>query len=374
VKVIYSFNSCGGKYTPNYWYLRMAELSVQSIKNCGYKVELYVDAESADFFKYDSFCVSFDSVHVVNFMQFPHDSAYWNFGKLYVYSLQTEPFLHVDFDTYFSHGFKIPKNGSIVTEKMREYRHAKAFQDVSILPNQRKIPEKLICSGLLGGSAYFVYKELFDFACKYCQNPPPENDEIMSYLIGVEEYNLSQLAQYYQLPIKELQYDMFFHWQGKNKRERYGKFIKKMYFKTFGKEMFYDKDDKVEDVQIKMTNEVYACKVIRGRGRSRQLGFPTANLRCEDVIPQGTYAAVVEYEGVAYKGLLNNYGRAEVYILDFSGDIYGKTLNVALKHCFGNERTVFKNSKSLATAIALDCDKVRDIIQLPTTVAALEEL
>ena len=239
MKVIYSFNSYAGKITPGYWYLRMAELSVQSMKNCGYRVELYVDAESVDFFRGDLFCVPFDAVHIVNFMQFPHDSAYWNFGKLYVYSLQNEPFLHVDFDTYFKSGFKIPENCAVVTEQLREYSYVKAFQDVAILQKQKQLPAQLICSGLLGGKAYFAFKELFEFAGEYCKNAPRTNGETMAYLVGVEEFNLSQLAQLYQLPVVELPRDKFFHWQGANKREVYGDIIKDLYFKTFNKLMYY---------------------------------------------------------------------------------------------------------------------------------------
>lgn len=243
MKVIYSFNSFAGKTTPGYWYLRMAELSVQSMKNCGYKVELYVDAESADFFRGDLFCVPFDTVHIVDFMQFPHNFSYWNFGKLYVYSLQNEPFLHVDFDTYFKPGFKIPENCAIVTEQLREYSYVKPFQHCAILQKQKQIPEKLICSGLLGGKAYFAFKELFEFACEYCKNPPATH-ETMGYLVGVEEFNLSQLAHLYQLPVVELPRDEFLHWQGENKREVYGDIIKDLYRKTFGKPMYYGADDK----------------------------------------------------------------------------------------------------------------------------------
>ncbi|MDR2962725.1 MAG: hypothetical protein LBU90_03670 [Bacteroidales bacterium] len=241
MKVIYSFNSYGGKNIPCAWWLRMAELSVQSMKNCGYRVELYTDTYCADVFRGSNFCVSFDVVHVVDFMQFPHNMAYWNFGKLYVYSLQSEAFLHVDFDTYFHTEFRIPESGHIITEQERDYTYVQAFKDCAILPKTDTIPAKLICSGLLGSTgAYFVWKEVFDFARTYCQKAP-RNTETMGYLVGVEEFNLSQIVQFYGLEVTELKPASFLHWQGANKRAQYDKYISKLYYETFKKSMYYNK-------------------------------------------------------------------------------------------------------------------------------------
>ncbi|MDR0941656.1 MAG: hypothetical protein LBM68_05470 [Bacteroidales bacterium] len=235
MKVIYSYNSYGGKNIPGAWWLRMAELSVGSMrKNTNYPVELYCDAESEAVFTGENFGAQFDKVHVVDFMHYPHHIAYWNFGKLLVYSLQEEPFLHVDFDTYFKRGFTIPE-GAIVTECARDYTFVRGFKEAAILPIDQ-IPEKLICSGLLGGSAYFAYRELFDFAKKQCQTSPHES-RAMEYLIGVEEFNLSQIADFYGLQAVELAKDSFLHFQGANKRERYDGIICDLYYITFGKSL-----------------------------------------------------------------------------------------------------------------------------------------
>jgi len=205
------------------------------MKNCGYKVELYVDAESEKYFTGETFLAKFDKVHVVDFMQFPHDAAYWNFGKLYVYSLQTEPFLHVDFDIYFKPRFKIPEDGNIITEQLRDYGYVQGFKDSKIF-DSNKIPAKLICSGLLGGDFYLAYRDLFSFAKEYCKKPP-KTTETMSYLVGVEEFNLSQIADFYGLKVVELPKDSFNHWQGANKRERYGSIICDLYYRTFDKNL-----------------------------------------------------------------------------------------------------------------------------------------
>jgi riboflavin kinase/FMN adenylyltransferase len=81
-------------------------------------------------------------------------------------------------------------------------------------------------------------------------------------------------------------------------------------------------------------------EVVRGDQRGRELGFPTANIQLDPQcgLRHGVYAVRVglgerRYDGVA------NFGRRpmfdtgvvllEVFLFDFSGDLYGKTLEVA---------------------------------------------
>jgi riboflavin kinase / FMN adenylyltransferase len=82
--------------------------------------------------------------------------------------------------------------------------------------------------------------------------------------------------------------------------------------------------------------------VISGDKRGRELGFPTANIKVDDkdkVIPAlGIYAVEFIVDHKAYKGLLSIGKRPtfyeegeivpEVYIYDFSDDIYGKFVTV----------------------------------------------
>jgi len=91
-------------------------------------------------------------------------------------------------------------------------------------------------------------------------------------------------------------------------------------------------------------------RVLKGKGRGRQLGFPTANLRPdrELILAPGVYAArAVLEEGQAgqgeparvEKGAVVNVGVrptfqegeywVEAYLIDFAGDLYEKTLAVA---------------------------------------------
>jgi riboflavin kinase/FMN adenylyltransferase len=80
--------------------------------------------------------------------------------------------------------------------------------------------------------------------------------------------------------------------------------------------------------------------VIDGDKRGRELGFPTANLRLDTGcrLRHGIYAVRVGCEGRRYDGVAS-FGRRpmfedggvllEVFLFDFAGDLYGKTIDVA---------------------------------------------
>ena len=81
-------------------------------------------------------------------------------------------------------------------------------------------------------------------------------------------------------------------------------------------------------------------EVIHGEKRGRDLGFPTANLRLDPGcgLRHGIYAVRVAVDGKRYGGVAS-FGRRptfdngapllETFLFDFSGDLYGKTIDVA---------------------------------------------
>ena len=79
--------------------------------------------------------------------------------------------------------------------------------------------------------------------------------------------------------------------------------------------------------------------VLRGAGRGRTLGFPTANLRPDRplVLAPGVYVARASWDGGAADAVVNvgyrpTFGEdqywVEAYLLDFSGDLYDRTLQL----------------------------------------------
>ncbi|WP_430513215.1 bifunctional riboflavin kinase/FAD synthetase [Pannonibacter phragmitetus] len=81
------------------------------------------------------------------------------------------------------------------------------------------------------------------------------------------------------------------------------------------------------------------AEVRHGEKRGRDLGYPTANLRLADdcTLKHGIYAVRVEVDGQRHDGVAS-FGRRptfdngapllEVFLFDFSGDLYSKTLRV----------------------------------------------
>jgi riboflavin kinase/FMN adenylyltransferase len=81
-------------------------------------------------------------------------------------------------------------------------------------------------------------------------------------------------------------------------------------------------------------------EVIHGDKRGRKLGFPTANVRLDAAcgLRHGVYAVRVAHAGRRYDGVAN-FGRRpmfdtgavllEVFLFDFAGDLYGRSIDVA---------------------------------------------
>ncbi len=82
-------------------------------------------------------------------------------------------------------------------------------------------------------------------------------------------------------------------------------------------------------------------QVVHGDKRGRELGYPTANLRLDPGcgLRYGIYAVRVEVDGKRFDAVAN-FGRRpmfdtgvvllEIFLFDFSGDLYGRTLDVAI--------------------------------------------
>lgn len=109
-------------------------------------------------------------------------------------------------------------------------------------------------------------------------------------------------------------------------------------------------------------------EVICGKSLGRQFGFPTANIAVADDAPvkDGVYAACADIDGRRF-GAVANVGRrptvdtqgerlAEIYFLDFDGNLYGRKLNVWLTAFIRNERK-FDNLDQLKQQIRQDVER-----------------
>ncbi|MEN3112638.1 bifunctional riboflavin kinase/FAD synthetase [Uliginosibacterium paludis] len=103
----------------------------------------------------------------------------------------------------------------------------------------------------------------------------------------------------------------------------------------------------------------------------RTIGFPTANIRMrQETLPlSGIFAVTVDggplrhAVGAASIGYRPTIAaglslRVEVFILDFSGDLYGEKLSVRFWHKLRDEKK-YESLEALKAAIGKDCDDVR---------------
>ena len=114
--------------------------------------------------------------------------------------------------------------------------------------------------------------------------------------------------------------------------------------------------------------------VILGRQLGRKLGFPTANLalESEQFPPSGVYAVHVVLDSKILPGVANLGFRPtvdltastrhfEVHLLDFSGDLYGRTLDVRFISRIRDE-VRFDSLDALKSQIHLDAHRARSIL------------
>ena len=116
-----------------------------------------------------------------------------------------------------------------------------------------------------------------------------------------------------------------------------------------------------------------AGRVVHGRHRGQQLGFPTANLRVSGLVlpPDGVYAVRARIhdshlDGVANLGLRPTFEEhersLEVHLFDFGEDLYGQRLEVSFVQQLRGE-VKFPHPQALMAAIARDVADARRVLE-----------
>jgi len=119
-------------------------------------------------------------------------------------------------------------------------------------------------------------------------------------------------------------------------------------------------------------------RVVRGEGRGRGLGIPTANLETEnETLPGGgVYAGYCRLARGAVVPSVVNLGRRptfgagglalEAHLLDFEGDLYGAALRLEFHHRLREERR-FESVPALLAQIGDDVSRARLLLSGPPT-------
>ena len=126
-------------------------------------------------------------------------------------------------------------------------------------------------------------------------------------------------------------------------------------------------------------------RVIHGEKRGRDLGYPTANIRLDRNcgLKHGIYAVRVGLNGKRFEGVAS-FGRRptfdngapllEVFLFDFSEELYGKQLDVAFIG-FIRDELKFDSAAALVRQMDDDSRKAREkLAAVPTVVPTLGEV
>ena len=115
-------------------------------------------------------------------------------------------------------------------------------------------------------------------------------------------------------------------------------------------------------------------KVVHARHVGTKLGFPTANIVISDSklsLADGVYATVLSVDGKNYPSMTNvgakpTFGieipSIETYVLDFNGDLYGKTVKLSYVTRIRSIQK-FSSADALKSQLARDTERVRELIK-----------
>lgn len=118
--------------------------------------------------------------------------------------------------------------------------------------------------------------------------------------------------------------------------------------------------------------------VKKGKGRGKDLGFPTANIILNRIVPEGVYASIITidnhtYQAASFVGRAETFGENELqlesYILDFNRNIYGTKITVKLLRKL-RESKKFPSVQSLITAIGEDVSRTAELLDKLQTAGA----
>lgn len=115
--------------------------------------------------------------------------------------------------------------------------------------------------------------------------------------------------------------------------------------------------------------------VVKGDGKGREIGFPTANIDTKNLIlpPNGVYASYTKFNGKTHKALLNIGVRptiikpnpsiqVEAHILKFNENIYDQVIDIELIEKLRNEMK-FESIEELKKQISCDIENAKSFFK-----------
>lgn len=113
--------------------------------------------------------------------------------------------------------------------------------------------------------------------------------------------------------------------------------------------------------------------VAHGEKIGRTIGYPTANLTLDpsNRLRHGIYAVRAHVDGQTHDAVAsfgrrptfdNGAPKLEVFLFDFQGDLYGRTMDVTF-HGFIRDEAKFDTVEALVARMAVDCEQARAMLK-----------
>ena len=107
--------------------------------------------------------------------------------------------------------------------------------------------------------------------------------------------------------------------------------------------------------------KIISGMVVGGKQQGRSLGFPTANILLQEPMEGGIYCGRTTVDNKQYLGAVFVHPSTnlfEIYILDFTGDLYGQFLEVQVVKKIRDFKK-FNDIEELKKQIANDVETIR---------------
>lgn len=211
------FQDTFGWISPEYHLMGWA-LSCLQLKQIYGKVDLYANDAAADLLIKD-LQLPYDTVHTeLNSRKLPHPQL-WALPKLFTYSLQNKPFLHIDGDVFVFEKFdnsllnseligqniEVATDYYISTQNLLEENFT-FFPDCVKRDFDSKIPINAVNAGILGGHNIDFFKEYTKLAFEYIDKNVHnfQNIPVERFNVFFEQHLFYALAQEKQVNINVL--------------------------------------------------------------------------------------------------------------------------------------------------------------------------
>lgn len=120
-------------------------------------------------------------------------------------------------------------------------------------------------------------------------------------------------------------------------------------------------------------NTIIKGKVINGKGIGNKVNMPTANLELNDNnVKLGVYASITSFDNERYLSVTNvgnrpsiddsKVNKVETYILDYSGNLYGKEIEVELC-AYLREIRKFNGIEEVYNQVQKDIETTRSLLK-----------